>query len=151
MKDNLLFILLLTSIASCNTKSEISKSENSKNLFPLLLIDNQISWDTNRSIYKALISREPHYLTFKLSNHHEFSDSILNINYLKRINTIDFKIIYDDKASLNYTPKVNDSIGSLLIDFSLFEKDTIEYQIEMNLEFSKSDSTFKYYGQILLE
>lgn len=151
-----IFFLIYISFFSCNSDNNKKTNQEWESpngyLFPALLANGQTIWNVNGTANDTL-QIGVNELIFRLENFTDYTSNKINPNIrIKRINKISFELLTDGKTIKTYYPQILDSIGKLTIEFNS-DSDSVlqyEYNVNMELEFAKTDSTYMYNGLINL-
>lgn len=152
---------IAASIIICFSFYGCSPSEKSTNnnqewespsgyLFPTLLANEQIIWNVNGTASDTLTYGMNEF-TFRLENFNEYTSGRINPNIrISKIKKISFELLSNSKPIKTYYPQILDSIGKLIIEFNSDTLATYQYNVNMDLKFAKTDSTYRYNGKIKL-
>ncbi|MTI40270.1 hypothetical protein [Fulvivirga lutimaris] len=141
-----LFIGCNSSVKNTEDKQDFDVSEYEGILMPKLSTSEKEIWNFYNGKSEATLKRGVQTFKFELSNYSKYTNPEFLENHLQSINYIDFKYKSNDGVLIIYNPTIKDSIGILSLNLDSMALSRLEYEVNMNLKFRDSDSTFTYRG-----
>jgi hypothetical protein len=148
-------ILIIAIILGCSrqTKQSESIAESEKLIYsgalvPRLLANNKAIWDLGGLKSVDTLQRGDYNLAFEMLNYSRYTDKSLE-NPLIEISKIDFRVETTTLDTI-LNPIIKETNGLLNINLDTITSSNLKYYVDMNLKFTKTDSTYKYNGVIYL-
>ena len=156
MTKNIIIASFMLLLYSCNgSKTDIKENTQWESpngyLFPTLFANEQMIWNVNGTANDTLQPGK-YELIFKIENYNAYKHHKVNPQIrIKGIERINFKLLTNERLIKSYSPQIADSIGKLSIDFTSDSLNVYNYEVDMYLKFAKTDSIYKYNGNIVLK